>query len=84
MMTPIRGRGSQEFRPRVCYKRYGLPNMDVYISRVEGRHTWSGPQGNRDHVLRLQRPFRRLEEPRNMWLRARRIIGDFSRVFSRR
>jgi hypothetical protein len=25
-----------------------------------------------------------LEEPWNMWLRARRTIGDFSRVFSRR
>jgi hypothetical protein len=28
------GRGGQEFRPRVCYLRYGLPDVGVYTSHL--------------------------------------------------
>jgi hypothetical protein len=45
--------GSQEFRPRVHYQRYGLPDIGVSTRRFKGRYIWSGPQGPRDHVLRL-------------------------------
>jgi hypothetical protein len=40
------GRGSQEFRPRVCYKRYGLPDIGVCTRRFEGRYIWAGPPGS--------------------------------------
>jgi hypothetical protein len=52
--------GGQEFRPRVCYLRYGLPDIDGCKRRFKGPRIWSGPQGTRDYVLRLQRPLRRL------------------------
>jgi hypothetical protein len=26
------------------YERYGVPDMDVYMSRFEGRYIWSGPR----------------------------------------
>ena len=43
--TEYAGAGvSQEFRPRVCYSRYGLPGMDVRTRRFEGLCLWSGPQ----------------------------------------
>ena len=54
------GEGYQELRPRVLYGRYGVPDMDVCTRRFKGRRIWSGPQGPRDHVRRLQRPLRRL------------------------
>jgi hypothetical protein len=34
--------------------------MGVYISRFEGPYIWSGPQGLRDPVLRLERSLRGL------------------------
>jgi hypothetical protein len=37
------------------YERYGLPDMGVYISRLEGRNTGLGPQGRRVPAPRLQR-----------------------------
>src|SRR5215211_7900289 len=39
------GRGSPVFTGVVVYERYGRPDMDVYISRSEGLHMWSGPPG---------------------------------------
>ena len=56
----MRGRGRQELRPRVCYEKYGLPDMGVYIIRVEGRNMGLGPQGRREPTPRLQRRWRRL------------------------
>lgn len=32
------GRGRQEFTGALLYGRYGLPDMDVYISRSKGRN----------------------------------------------
>ena len=46
--TLIRGRGSQELRPRVCYERYGLPDMGVSTRRFKGRYIWSGPRAVED------------------------------------
>ena len=76
--------GGQELRPRVHDGRSGLPGFGVCIRRIEGLYIWSGPQGPRDPVLRLQSRLRRLEERWSMWLRAKRRIGDSSGVFSRR
>jgi hypothetical protein len=45
--------GGQEFRPRVEYRRPGLPDIGVYRRRLKGRCIWAGPQGPRDYVLRL-------------------------------
>jgi hypothetical protein len=56
----MRGRGSQELRPRVEYRRSGPPDFGVCTRRYENRYKCSGPQGTRDHVLRLQRRLRRL------------------------
>jgi hypothetical protein len=61
--------------PRVEYRRSGLPDIGVSTRRCNGCRIWSGPQARRDHVLRLQRRLRRLEEPGIMWLRARRRVG---------
>jgi hypothetical protein len=47
-------------RPRVLYERYGVPDIDVYTRRFEGRYIWSGPQGTRDHVLRIETSLRGL------------------------
>jgi hypothetical protein len=52
--------GGQEFRPRVEYRRSGLPDMGVYLYRFEGPYIWSGPQGRRESVPRLQRRLGRL------------------------
>jgi hypothetical protein len=54
------GEGYQELRPRVHDERYGLPDIGVCTRRFEVRYIWSGPQGLQDHVLRLERPLRRL------------------------
>ena len=54
------GRGGQEFRPRVCYLRYGLPDVGVYTRRSEYRSMWLGRKGRRNHVPRLERRFRGL------------------------
>jgi hypothetical protein len=51
--TDTGGQGSQAFRPPVHDERYGLPDLVVCTRRSEGRRIWSGPQGTRDHVLRL-------------------------------
>jgi hypothetical protein len=58
----MRGRGvGQELRPRVLYECYGLPDMGVYISRLEGRNMrLSPPQGRGGLAPRLQRRSRRL------------------------
>ena len=34
--------------PRVHYQKYGLPDMDVYISRFEGRNTGLGSSAIQD------------------------------------
>ena len=44
----------------VDYERYGLPDFGVYTTRSEGLYIWAGPQGRRNHVLRLERRVRRL------------------------
>ena len=41
------GGGGQEFRPRVCYERYGLPDTDVDVSHFEGRTMGSAPRSSR-------------------------------------
>ena len=38
----MRGQGRQEFTGAVHYGRYGLPEMGVYISRLEGRNMGLG------------------------------------------
>ena len=60
ILTPIRGEGVAGVTPRSITKRYGLPDIDVCTRRFEGRYIWSGPQGPRDYVLRLERRLRRL------------------------
>jgi hypothetical protein len=58
----MRGRGVvRSLGPRVEYRRSGLPGIGACTKRSEGRYIWSGPQGRRDHVLRLERRLRRLE-----------------------
>jgi hypothetical protein len=54
----MRGRGSQELRPPVCYQRYGLPDLGVYTRRFEPLCQVQGPPGRRESAQRLQRPFR--------------------------
>lgn len=54
------GGGSQVLTGAVDYERYGLPDTDVCTRRSEGRYVWSGPQGPRDHVLRVVRSLRGL------------------------
>jgi hypothetical protein len=44
----------------VQYSRSGCRDTDVCTRRSEGRYIWSGRQGPRDHVLRLERRLRRL------------------------
>ena len=46
--------------PPVHDERYGLPDMGVYISRVEGRNMGLGPQGRREPAPRLRRRSRPL------------------------
>jgi hypothetical protein len=53
------GRGSQEFRPRVHYQRYGLPDFGVCTRRFEGRNTRLAPSGRRGPTPRLERRSRR-------------------------
>jgi hypothetical protein len=50
MLTPIGGRGWQELSTQIHYGRYGLPDMDVHISRFEGRNMRSCPRGRRRHL----------------------------------
>jgi hypothetical protein len=45
------GEGYQELRPRVLYERYDVPDMGVYIRRLEGRNMRLGPLGpSRTHA----------------------------------
>jgi hypothetical protein len=44
----------------VRYERYGLPYIDVHVSRFEGRNTGLGPSDRREPTPRLQRRLRRL------------------------
>ena len=46
--------------PPVHDERYGLPDMGVYISRLEGRNMGLGPQGRREPAPRLRRRSRPL------------------------
>jgi hypothetical protein len=50
----------QELRPPVHDERYGVPDMDVYISRLEGRKMRSSSRGRRGSAPGLQRRSRRL------------------------
>jgi hypothetical protein len=43
----------------VDYERYGLPDIGVYISRLEGHSMGLGPRGHRGSTPRLQRRSRR-------------------------
>jgi hypothetical protein len=52
--------GGQELRPPVHDERYSLPDFGVCTSRFEGPHIWSGPQGLRGPVRRLQSRLGRL------------------------
>jgi hypothetical protein len=52
--------GSQELRSPVHHKRYGPPDCGVCTRRFEGLHIWSGPQGRRDPIRRLDRSLRGL------------------------
>jgi hypothetical protein len=52
--------GGQELRSPVHDERYGLPDIGVCTRRFKGPYIWSGPQGPRDYVLRLERRLRRL------------------------
>ena len=57
-----------------------MPDFSVCTRRLEGRYIWSGQQGPRDHVLRLERDvLGGFEELWNMWLRARRTMGGLLR-----
>ncbi len=57
-----------------------MPDFGVCTRRFEGRYIWSGQQGPRDHVLRLERDvLGGFEELWNMWVRARRTMGRLLR-----
>jgi hypothetical protein len=58
--TDTGGQGSQAFRPPVHDERYGLPDIGVYISRFEDSCIWSGQQGLRGPIRRLERSLRGL------------------------
>jgi hypothetical protein len=53
--------GSQEIQPPVHNERYGLPEIGVYISRLEDRNMRLSPQGRGGLAPRLQRRSRRLK-----------------------
>jgi hypothetical protein len=73
------GRGSQVLTGVVDYERYGLPDMGVYISRFEGPYIWSGPQGLRGPILRLERSLRGLRRGVEHVAEARRRVGGLLR-----
>jgi hypothetical protein len=53
LRTLMRRTGRQEFTQALPYERYGLPDMDVYKSRLEGRNMRLSPQA----VETLRRGF---------------------------
>jgi hypothetical protein len=53
-------RGMAGVHGALHYERYGLPDMGVYISRLEGRNMRLSLHGRREPAPRLQRRLRRL------------------------
>jgi hypothetical protein len=76
--------GGQEFGPPVHDERYGLPGMDVCTRLFEGLIYGQARRVLETTFFGYRDVSGGSKELWNMWLRARRTIGDSSRVFSRR
>jgi hypothetical protein len=70
------GRGSQEFRPRVCYQTSGCPDIDARTSPFKSLSHLLGPQGRRRFVRQLQGHSRRLWRLGSIVARVGRGTGD--------
>ena len=86
ILTPIRGVGGwQELITRSIMGGLACLTSVCVQGDLKAVIYGQASRGPRDHVLRLERDvLGGFEELWNMWVRARRTIGDSSGVFSRR